>query len=186
MQNKLDNWVKLSPENWHKFIAIFRQKTFTPRETILLPGENKHELFFVCEGLLRFYYLDENGIESNKAFICENMFAGPLAAFALELPVVYGINALETTTVFVAPYQDFVNLFEIDPAFDRIGRKLAEWLLMRKELRMRSLLQKKAKDRYLEFVKQHPQFVQRVPQYHIASYLGITEVSLSRLVSTIY
>lgn len=79
---------------------------------------------------------------------------------------------------------DFVALFEQHPIFDRLGRKLAEWLLIRKELRARSLLQQQAKERYLDFEEQYPDLVKRVPQYHIASYLGITEVSLSRLKRT--
>ena len=77
--------------------------------------------------------------------------------------------------------QDFVNLYERDPVFERLGRKFAEWLLIRKELRARSLLQQQAKQRYIAFAQNYPEFVLRVPQYHIASYLGITEVSLSRI-----
>lgn len=140
-----------------------------------------HELMFVCSGLLRFYYLAEDGTESNKAFAAENDFAGPLAASYLDLPVIYGIQTLEPTTMLVANYYDFVALFDEHPVFDRLGRRLAEWFLVRKELRTRSLLQHQAKDRYLTFKERFPQITERVPQYHIASYLGITEVTLSRL-----
>ncbi|WP_414588554.1 Crp/Fnr family transcriptional regulator [Scytonema sp. PCC 10023] len=129
--------------------------------------------------------MTDDGMESNKAFIAENTFAGSLAAYNLDLPIVYGVQALEPTMLLTASFSDFVALFDQHPIFDRLGRKLAEWLLIRKELRARSLLQQQATERYLDFVKQYPDLVKRVPQYHIASYLGITEVSLSRLKRTV-
>ncbi|NEP84847.1 MAG: Crp/Fnr family transcriptional regulator [Okeania sp. SIO3B3] len=174
-------WADLTDAQWTQLAAIFRHRTAAKKDYLLVPGDMVHELVFVCHGLLRFYYLSADGTESNKAFIAENTFAGPLGAFTLNLPVMYGVQALEDTSLLVATYTDFAGLFDEHPAFDRLGRRLAEWLLARKELRARSLLQQQASERYLDFVSQHRGLVQRVPQYHIASYLGITEVSLSRL-----
>ena len=181
MQRVVSNWVSLSDAQFERLFSIFQPKKAQAQSSLLLPGDRVHELIFVVSGLLRFYYLDENGAESNKAFVAENEFAGPLASAALDLPVIYGIQTLETSTLLIARYSDFSSLFDEHPAYDRLGRKFAELLLVRKELRMRSLLQKKAADRYVEFCEQYPDLLQRVPQYHIASYLGITEVSLSRL-----
>ncbi len=181
LRTAIHQWVELTDRQWDILSDIFHPRRVDEGKHILLPGDYVYELLFVCSGLLRFYYLSENGDESNKAFIAENTFAGPLAASALDLPVIYGIQALEPTTLLVASYADFVALFDENPVFDRLGRKLAEWLLIRKELRMRNLLQQQAKDRYLTFRQQFPDLVNRVPQYHVASYLGITEVSLSRL-----
>ena len=181
MRAVLDQWMVLSDSQWERFAGIFRVANQPAHSSLLLPGDLVHELLFVVDGLLRFYYLDEDGVESNKAFIGEHEFAGPLASASLNVPVIYGIETLEPTTLLVARYADFVSLFDIDPVYDRLGRKFAELLLIRKELRMRNMLQKKARDRYLDFMERYPQLLQRVPQYHIASYLGITEVSLSRL-----
>src|SRR5262249_51493133 len=89
--------------------------------------------------------------------------------------------ALEATTLLIAQYADFTDLFDQHPVFDRLGRILVEQQLIRKELRARSLLEQDATQRYLNFVRQESHLVQRVPQYHIASYLGITAVSLSRI-----
>ena len=82
---------------------------------------------------------------------------------------------------FFAIAPEFTELYSHDLVYERLGRKLAEQLLVRKELRMRSMLEQSASERYLEFVKKYPDLVDRIPQYHLASYLGITEVSLSRL-----
>ncbi|MEM9539210.1 MAG: Crp/Fnr family transcriptional regulator [Cyanobacteria bacterium P01_E01_bin.42] len=181
LKAKLSQSVTLSLSQWHRLASIFKLRTFRDRDIIALPGDTVHEIYFTCKGLFRVYYISEEGKETNKAFIAENQFAAPLAASALELPLIYGVETLEASVILVAQYRDFIQLFDEDPLFDRIGRHLAETLLIRKELRMRSLLQQTAKDRYIDFICQHPQLASRIPQYHIASYLGITEVSLSRL-----
>ena len=181
MRNALSSWVNLSNDQWRQLAKIFQSRTVNHREHILLPDTAVHEIYFVCHGLLRFYYLSDDGVESNKAFIPENTFAGSLAALALNLSVLYGIQALEPTTYLVTQFSEFVALFEQDPVFERLGRKFAEWLLIRKELRTRSLLQQQGQQRYLTFAQDYPELVARIPQYHIASYLGITEVSLSRI-----
>lgn len=181
MRAALALWIDLTDSQWHQLAAIFQLRAVQEREHITFPDTAVHELYFVCDGLLRFYYLSDEGTESNKAFVAENTFAGSLAAARLNLPVLYGIQALEPTIFLAVEFSDFVALYEQDAVFERLGRKFAEWLLIRKELRMRSLLQQKVTERYLNFVKDHPDLVERIPQYHIASYLGITEVSLSRL-----
>ena len=181
LQGALSEWLDLPEPQWNDLAKIFGVKIFAPSEFVALPGERKHELLFVSEGLLRFYYVDSEGTESNKAFVAENTFAGSPVSFLLGLPTVYGIQALEKTTLLIADYADFNALLEQHPVFDRLGRIFAERLLIRKELRARSLLEQNATERYLNFVKNEPQMLQRVPQFHIASYLGITEVSLSRL-----
>ncbi len=181
MRKALADWVNLTDNQSNQLAEIFDSRIVETRQDVLLPHTPIHEIYFVCDGLLRFYYLSDEGVESNKAFVAENTFAGALAALALDLPVLYGIQALEPTTYLAAKLQDFVDLYELDPVFEKLGRKFAEWLLIRKELRTRSLLQQQAKQRYISFAQNYPQFIDRVPQYHIASYLGITEVSLSRI-----
>lgn len=177
----LEQWAVLPEPQWAALWPIFHARTIRSQGYVVLPGAECQELFFVASGLLRFYYVADDGKESNKAFIAENQLAGSLTAFALDLPFLYGVQALEPTTLLVARYADFVTLYERHPLFDRLGRRLAETLLIGKELRTRSLLQQQAAQRYQEFVRHYPNLVDRVPQYHIASYLGITDVSLSRL-----
>ena len=186
MQRAIRMWVQPTDRQWEALRSIFHVKKLESGEYLIQPGDNQHELLFVCEGLLRFYYPSENGTESNKAFVTENAFAGALAASALKLPVIYGVEALEPSTLLIATITEFTELYDEHPVFDRLGRKLTELLLVRKELRTRSFLQQSAKERYLDFCHKHPDLLVRVPQYHIASYLGMTEVSLSRLKKDIF
>lgn len=174
-------WTSLDDNQWARLASIFRLRTLDRREHLAFPGDTDHDVLFVADGLLRFYYPGDDGKESNKAFVGAGEFAGALAAANLRLPLLYGIEALEPSRVLVAPYPDFVDLMDEDIAFERLGRKLAELILTRKELRTRSMLLQNAAERYADLLVARPDLVQRVPQYHIASYLGISEVHLSRI-----
>lgn len=181
LRTALNQWSELPDEQWKDLASIFRVKTAAENDFILMPGDRNYELIFVNKGLLRIYYINEDGEESNKAFPDKGMFAGPLATALLGMPSRYGIQALEPTTMLATNYEDYFEILDRDPVFDRLGRKILEWVLGQRELREQSLLQQSAKERYLDFIEKHPDLIQRIPQYHIASYLGITEVSLSRL-----
>ena len=181
MRSAIASWVEFAEPEWDRFAGLFHLRNVQGGDHFLLPDASLDELCFVCSGLLRAYYLTDNGTEANKAFIADHEFAGPLAAAVLGRPVVCGIQALEPTTLLVAQYADFAALLEEHPVFGQFQRNLTAWLLSRKEMRTRSLLQGGARERYLDFVERYPQLVGRVPQYHIASFLGITEVHMSRL-----
>lgn len=181
LRASLSRWAELPDLEWEDLAAIFRVKEVASREHLLQPGDLDHELMFVERGLLRIYYLDAEGGEANKAFPAENDFAGPLATALLGMPSRYGIQALEDSRLLAARYEDYFALLDRHPAFDRLGRKIVEWVLGQRELREQSLLQQSATERYLDFRERHPALIQRVPQYHVASYLGVTDVTLSRL-----
>jgi CRP-like cAMP-binding protein len=181
LRSAITSWVRFDEPQWNQFATLFHIRSLQEQEHFLLPDASLDELCFVCSGLLRAYYLTDTGTESNKAFITENEFAGPLPAAALEVPVSCGIQALEPSTLLVARYADFAVLLDQHPVFGQFQRKLTGWLLSQKDLRTRSLLQGGARERFLDFRERYSHLVGRVPQYHIASYLGITEVHLSRL-----
>lgn len=164
-----------------RLAAAFGARTYGAREPVALPGGAVHDVLFVHAGLLRFYYPSDGGKESNKAFAAEGEFAGALGAAALDLPPLYGVEALEPSVVLAAPCAALAELMDRDRALDRFGRRLAETILARKERRTRALMQQSAAERYADFVRSRPDLVQRVPQYEVASYLGVTDVHLSRV-----
>jgi CRP-like cAMP-binding protein len=181
MRSAIASWVEFTDPEWNRFAGLFHLRWVQEGDHFLLPDAILDELCFVCSGILRAYYLADDGTEANKTFIADREFAGPLPAATLGQPVACGIQALEPTTLLVAQYADFAALLEEHPMFSQFQHKLTMWLLSRKEMRTRSLLLGGARERYFDFVERYPQLVGRVPQYHIASYLGITEVHMSRL-----
>ncbi len=174
-------WAPLADGPAGRLAAAFDERTAPAGTPVSLPGSDVHEILFVAEGLLRFYYPGADGKESNKAFVAEGEFAGAIAAAGLGVPITYGIEALEDSRVLATPVTRWTALLDGEPALERLGRKLAEHLLMRKELRARSFLLQDASARYQALVEARPDLVQRVPLYHLASYLGVTDVHLSRV-----
>ncbi|MEM0962218.1 MAG: Crp/Fnr family transcriptional regulator [Bacteroidota bacterium] len=174
-------WSDLSDDEARQLALTFHERTVTAGDPVALPDAEAHEILFVAEGLLRFYYPSDDGRQSNKAFVGEGEFAGALAASALGVPLAYGIEALEDTRLLACDVTAWTALVESAPAFERLGRKLAEYILVRKERTARSLRLQSATERYATLVEERPDLVQRVPLYHLASYLGMSDVHLSRV-----
>ena len=181
MRQTLAHWLVLTEAQWHQLAAIFEPLRTQRGQHLVLPDEPHQRIYFVGQGLIRIYYAGPEGKEFNKSFIAEGMFGGSLSSCLLGRPLGYGIQALEPCHLLVAQYEAFAALFDQDPAFERLGRRFAEWLLIKKELREQSFLKESALARYDAFRDQYPDLEQRLAQYHIASYLGIAEASLSRL-----
>jgi len=163
-------------------LKLFGLKKFKNKEHIIRPDEDNSSVFFIVSGLVRYYYLTSDGKEWNRSFLSEHMIS---TSFSQDMGNIdpYGIQALEDTTVLIANFSDFELLFDENQVVERLHRKLVESILIKKMNRERSFLQSSAKMRYIDFLKQYPNLSQRVTQYHLASYLGITEPSLSRIIS---
>jgi len=178
-------YSNLSLDEFSLLLKLFRLKTYKNKEHIISPDEDNSSVFFIVSGLVRYYYLTSDGKEWNRAFLSERMMS---TSFSQDMGKIdpYGIQALEDTTVLIADFSDFELLFDESQMVERLHRKLVESILIKKMNRERSFLQSSAKLRYMDFVKQYSNISQRVTQYHLASYLGITEASLSRIISEIH
>jgi CRP-like cAMP-binding protein len=190
MRETLSQWADFRDTEWEMLRALFRPRRLGKSEYVVKPGEKPSEILFVCSGLLRYFYAGGDGFDgrdgrfakdSNKLFLTAGLFGCPITGCPLSQDTPCGIQALEPTVVLAADAAAFNALYDRHPIFDRMGRKLGEWWLGHKESRARSFQTQDARARYLSFTRQHGDLAQRIPQYHIASYLGITEVSLSRI-----
>ena len=175
------SWAELPDEAWRLLRDIFQVRRLDAKEFAWNPGDRPRHVYFVVSGLLRYFAGRRRSREYNKVFLWENQFSPPLNSCALDGDLECGLQALEPTTVLEADAASFQALYDKHPAFDRLGRLLGERWLEQKESRALGFQELSAKDRYQNFIRDHRDLVQRVSQIHIASYLGITEVSLSRI-----
>jgi CRP-like cAMP-binding protein len=175
------SWAELPDEAWPLLRDVFRVRRFEAKEMAWKPGDRPQRVYFVVSGLLRYFAGRRRSREYNKVFLWENQFSPPLSSCALDDGLECGLQALEPTTALEADAAAFQELYDKHPAFDRLGRLLGERWLRQKEARSLAFQQQDAKERYQNFVQANRDLVQRVSQIHIASYLGITEVSLSRI-----
>lgn len=147
------------------------------------PGQYADTLWFLTEGVIRFYYLTEEGKEFNKAFARAGELVGPLAAIAARAPCAYFIGSLTPIAGLKLPCSLFPGIYDRHPCWERIGRRLAELAAFRKEQRERDFLLTDTEARYESFHQRYPGLERQIAQRHIASYIGVTEVALSRLLT---
>lgn len=176
------NEITAIPESELEYTEKFIEtKTFKKNQHLVRAGERLDSYYFICNGLVRFYYLCRDGKEFNKHFAMENDFAGSIATKVLGIPSIYGIQALEDTETLVIKYDLLDDLYNRDKSWERMGRLTTEKLAILKEFREKSFLLDDAETRYRNFIKQYPALMNRISLFHIASYIGITQVALSRI-----
>lgn len=136
---------------------------------------------FIVKGAMRKFYIDEKGAEHMVDLCIENWWAGDRESFAAGKPTIFHIDAWEDTDVLLITREGAATLeYECKP-FNEFVLKLDEKSHIAKQKRITSAISFTAKARYEDFAACYPEFLQRFPQHIIASYLGITKDTLSRL-----
>jgi len=184
-RNYLGRVAEIPDDEWAFFSHRLAGRQYRRQQFLIQAGAAVKDFYFITRGLVRYFYLTEAGKEFNKAFAVENEFVGALSATVLRAPCRYSVQALEETDVVVVPVEVIRDCYDRHPAWERVGRWHAQSVAVKKELREGEFLLDSAQTRYRRLLSDYPALLARVPQYHLASYLGITEVSLSRIRSKI-
>ncbi|MEL6592380.1 MAG: Crp/Fnr family transcriptional regulator [Bacteroidota bacterium] len=147
----------------------------------LQAGQVCQETFFVQKGLMRMYILHE-GEEHIGDFFLEGEFASDMRSSLTQQPSRYNIQCLEDCELFVLSRELMEEAFVRFPlVFERLGRMITEFQLVLLADRIWAGLTMSNEERYVELLRHKPQLFQRIPQYMLASYLGITPVGLSKI-----
>jgi len=139
------------------------------------------EIGFLYSGLLRAFYIDNNGNEISVNFIRENKYATHYSAFITRTPSKYYFQCLEPTVLVTISYKHIQEGYEKFPIFERYGRLVAESVLKIQQKRIEGFLFDNAESRYLDFINENPDLFNRVSLSYLASYLGIERQSLTRI-----
>ncbi|SDL61811.1 Crp/Fnr family transcriptional regulator [Kriegella aquimaris] len=177
----LKNSWGLTQEEVDRLKNFIKTKPVRKDEYLLRQGEICKMTFFVEQGLLRFYALNENGKSDILQFAPENWLVSDRGSVYFNEPSHYFIDAVENSTVILIDTQFIDRISEISPSFRKYNERLLHNHIRHLNKRVSLLLGASAKTRYLDFVKLHPDVLLRVPQWMVASYLGITPESLSRV-----
>jgi CRP-like cAMP-binding protein len=173
--------VELPEEEWLIVEENIVKKSVKKGTMFLRPGDNASTFNLVLKGLLRLFYMDQNGNEYTKTFIRKNEIASPYAEMLQAIDSKVNIEALEDCEVIQFEYAFFKSLFDRHHCWNTLARKFSEKYFCLKEKKEYELLLLSAKERYDLFTVEFADLLDKIPQYQIASYLGITPVSLSRL-----
>jgi CRP-like cAMP-binding protein len=181
LKQRLQGIAPIPEEEWAEFSRGLAGRDFGAGENLLRANQVGREYFFIASGLVRMFYTTEDGKEFNKSFIAEGGIAGSLGSVLMGEASRFSIAALEPTSAVVIPAELMERLYGRHPCWERVGRRFAELLALKKERREAAFLLDDAETRYRDFQSEFPDLEQRIPLYHIASYLGITDVALSRI-----
>ena len=159
---------------------ILKSETFKKRSFILKDGEVNKNIYFIESGLARCYYL-KDGNEISSWFMKEGDVIISVQSFFHQKASYENIQALENLTVHYISYDELQFIFRNFLEFNFIGRVLTEKYYSLSEQRLYSLRMMRSHERYELMLENNPELIQRVPSVYLASYLGITKETLSRI-----
>ncbi len=159
----------------------FLAKRIRKKQFLLQEGEVCKYTAFIVKGAMRQYSVDEKGTEHIVRLTIENWWAVDRESFTMLTPSVYNIDAWEDTDALLVTRADFLSNLGGMPALNEMTRKMDENHASALQKRVIASISFSAEKRYEDFARQYPEFIQRFPQHIIASYLGITKETLSRI-----
>jgi CRP-like cAMP-binding protein len=178
---KFDEKVQLTPEEKELCKNFFQPKKLRRRQYLLQEGDPCRYLAFVEKGMLRSYSIDEKGSEHIIQFAFEGWWISDQYSFLTGEPSVYNIDALEDCELLLLTRAGEEELMEKVPKVERFFRLLLQGNVIATQRRLVSSLSQPAEKRYHDLVESCPTIPQRVPQHMMASFLGITPETLSRI-----
>ena len=156
-------------------------KKLRRKQYLLQEGDVWRSYAFVCKGCLRAYYLDEKGTEHIMKFSTENWWAGDRESLVNGTPSECNIDALEDTILMMFKKDDFERLCREIPALGNVVNTLVHRSYMAANQRIHAAISYTTEERYQHFIEKYPGLLNRVPLHMIASYLGVTPETLSRV-----
>jgi CRP-like cAMP-binding protein len=173
--------ISVSNEEFDFCKTLFIPKKLRKRQYLLQDGDVCRYTAFVEKGMLRTFTVDEKGNEPILQFSMEGWWIADLYSFLTEEPSPYNIEALEDCELLLINKENWEILLAKVPAFERYFRILIQNNLIATQRRLMSSLSESAEEKYTKLIHNFPGCIQRVPQHMIASYLGITPETLSRI-----
>lgn len=181
LEKHIRNRVALTDEEFAHSTTFFIPKKIRKHQFLQQEGEVCKHISFVTRGCLRQYTIDETGEEHVVQFAIEDWWISDLYSFLTREPATYNIDALEDSELLLLEARLHEKLCNDIPKFDRFFRLLLQSNYVANQRRITASLTLSAEEQYLLLQQTYPDIVNRVPQNQIASYLGITPQSLSRI-----
>jgi len=179
--NYLQKFNLLNEEEIEQFVQAFKEQKVKKRQFIVQPNFTARTRNYVVEGAFRSYVVGDNGSDSTISFAIEDWWITDYNSYIYQQPATMFVVALEDSTILQLDFESEQLLKKSNHRFETIFRIMAERGLAFQQRRMISNLTQTAEERYDHFLEKYPQVAQRLPQYALASFLGMTTEFLSKI-----
>ena len=181
--NYIKNYVSLTPEE-EAFLALkVKYRKYLKGQYVLQQGDICTHQCFVISGCTKTFHMDDHGQEHIVMFSIQDWWTSDIGSFISQTPADYNIQCIDKTELVMFSHNVMEELYTEIPKLERFFRKIIERGLVASQKRIVRSFSLSAKDRYLYFRNQYPKIEKLIPQYMIASYLGITKEFLSKIKS---
>ena len=177
----LTKFVDIRDEDRATILSFFRPITLSKKENLVAEGQLCRANYFVLKGCLRMFFVNDKGVEHTTQFAIENWWLTDYMAFQQERTTDFYIQAVEKTEVLAIEFQSQERLCAQFPQVERYFRLVYQKAYAAAQLRIKYLYDFSREELYHHFNDRYPEFIQRVPQYLLASFLGFTPEYLSEI-----
>jgi CRP-like cAMP-binding protein len=185
LEQYINSKINVTRQEMDTIISFFKPVSAKKNELLVTHGQTSQRTFFVGKGCLRIFFIYEDGQDATRYFAFENQFATALVSFITGEPSLEFIQAVEQSELLVISQKDFYHLLTIVPQWEKFYRSYLEKAYVNNTNRLMSFVTLDAVKRYKELLEQNPIVVRRLPNKMVASYLNISQETLSRLKSKI-
>lgn len=179
--NHIKTSISLSEEEQSEIIQFFDYHSYNKKETLLTEGKRCDKLFFVIKGCLQLYFIDNLCNNKTTQFAIENWWLTDFLAFQNQKPSNFYIEAVENSTVLSISFSKYQELLIKFPKMETYFRMIYETAYGAALMRLKYISSYSKEEMFFRFRDDFPDFVQRVPQYILASFLGLTPEYLSEI-----
>jgi CRP-like cAMP-binding protein len=176
----ITKYVTLSDVELEDIINVFKSKVIKKNDYLLKQGEICKDLVFVQRGCLRLYYLKDD-IEVSVWFAFQQSSAIEIYSFISENPSNYFLQAIEESEVLYLSKRELNKLYQYQPKMQEMMRNFWEDVILNLINRFTALQKDSAEKRYLDLLNKQPDYLETIPQKYLASFIGVTPTSLSRI-----
>ena len=181
--DNLSKYINLSVEEENNLRSKVKYRKYLKNQYLVQAGDVCHYTSYVISGCTKTFFIDDEGQEHIVMFSAEDWWSSDISSFITQTPADFNIQCIENTEVIQFSFRKMEQLYMEIPKLERYFRKIIERAFVASQKRIIRNFSMTAKDRYLIFKESYPNMEQRIPQYMIASYLGITKEFLSKIKS---
>jgi CRP-like cAMP-binding protein len=177
----ISRFYSLSESETKDIIKSFKSGSFKKKENLHVEGKVCRHNFFVCKGCLRMFFINDKGVEQTILFALENWWISDLISFQNQKISGFYIQSVEISEILFIDYNDQKELLEKHPGLEKYFRIMYQYATAASQVRVKYMYDLSKEEYYKMFNGLYPEFIQRIPQYLLASFLGITPEYLSEI-----